>query len=337
MVSMKNIAEKCGVSVATVSKVLNNHTDISMNTRNLVRRTAAELGYFPNSQARALKTNKTFSIGVLFVDKAGSGLKHSFFSLVLDSFKAEAEKQGYDIMFVNSRVGDSYMSYLEHCHYRNFDGVFVACVDFCSEDVEKLFKSDIPLVAVDYESSSKFSVMSDNRLGIQQLVNFAYERGHSKIAYICGDSSQVTSCRLSAFYDTMKSLGLEVNPGYVKQAKYHDVDLSEKIVCELIGLDEPPTCILLPDDFSAFGAFEAAEKAGLRIPDDISIAGYDGIYLSRIVRPRLTTISQNTLEIGRLSAELLIKAIENKEILKRSIMVSGAFIEGETVRNLTVI
>ena len=97
VVSIKTIAEECGVSIATVSKALNNHSDVSSATKKLVCDTAKRLGYFPNSQARALKTNKTYNVGVLLQDKAHSGLTHSYFSAVLDSFRVEVEKNGYDI------------------------------------------------------------------------------------------------------------------------------------------------------------------------------------------------------------------------------------------------
>ena len=101
MVSIKDISVRCGVSVATVSKALNNHSDISEATKQHILAVAREMGYYPNSFARALKTNRTYNIGVLFVDEAQSGLTHEYFANVLDSFKVEAESQGFDITFIN--------------------------------------------------------------------------------------------------------------------------------------------------------------------------------------------------------------------------------------------
>ncbi|MBQ5674326.1 MAG: LacI family DNA-binding transcriptional regulator, partial [Lachnospiraceae bacterium] len=115
MVSMKDIAAACNVSVATVSKALNNHSDIGEETRQLVKRTAKEMGYHPNFSARALKTHRSYNLGVLFVDEARSGLTHDYFSHVLEGFKVTAERAGYDITFLNnSRLGKDRMSYLEH-------------------------------------------------------------------------------------------------------------------------------------------------------------------------------------------------------------------------------
>ena len=126
MSSLKDLARECGVSVATVSKALNGQSDISAATRDRVREEARRMGYVPNMAARAMKTNRTYNLGVLFVDERQSGLAHEYFSAVLDSFKVEAEKHGYDITFINHNISGKSMSYLEHCRYRNVDGVAVS-------------------------------------------------------------------------------------------------------------------------------------------------------------------------------------------------------------------
>ena len=112
MPSLKDLAKECGVSVATVSKALNDQPDIAPATRERIRAAARRMGYLPNAAARALKTNRTYNLGVLFVDEKQSGLTHEYFSAVLDSFKVEAEKRGYDITFINHNIsGKSMMGY----------------------------------------------------------------------------------------------------------------------------------------------------------------------------------------------------------------------------------
>ena len=140
-VSLKDIAVACGVSIATVSKALNNHSDIGQETKEHIRAVADKLGYHPNAAAQALKTNRTNNIGVLFVDEANSGLTHDYFNHVLNSFKKTAEENGFDITFINggkARINN--MSYLSHAIYRGFDGVVIACVDFSDPEVEELVK-----------------------------------------------------------------------------------------------------------------------------------------------------------------------------------------------------
>lgn len=336
MVSIKTIAEECGVSIATVSKALNNHSDVSSNTKKLVCDTAKKLGYFPNAQARALKTNKTYNIGVLLQDKAHSGLTHSYFSAVLDSFRVEVEKNGYDITFICGKIGGNEMSYYEHCMYRSVDGVIAACVDFYDNQIVELMKSNIPLVTIDYQTDEVCSVSSDNISGIRSIVEYAHECGHSKIAYIYGESSQVTTMRLNSYLDTMKRLGIQVQPDYLRQGKYHDAESIKKITSEMLGLYDRPTFIIVPDDFSAIGAINAAAEMGLSIPDDLSIAGYDGIKMTQIMNPSLTTFEQDTHAIGRIAAEILLKIIRKEEISEneRQAVISGHFIKGATVKHI---
>ena len=128
MVSMKDIAKKCGVSVATVSKALNGQKDIGESTRLRICAAAEEMGYMANSVARALKTNRSHNLGMLFVDERRSGLGHEYFSTILEGFKDEAESHGYDITFINSHVGDGSDAYVKHCRYRRLDGIVIACV-----------------------------------------------------------------------------------------------------------------------------------------------------------------------------------------------------------------
>ena len=110
MVSLKDISVRCGVSVATVSKALNGHTDISVATRDRLLKAAKEMGYFPNSQARALKTNRTFNIGLMFVEEPGKGFAQEFFAKIIRNFKTACEKAGYDITFINKGFGKQKMS-----------------------------------------------------------------------------------------------------------------------------------------------------------------------------------------------------------------------------------
>lgn len=336
MISIKDIAGECGVSIATVSKALNNHKDVSEATKQLVRDTAKRLGYLPNSQARALKTNKTYNIGVLLVENADSGLEHSYFSSVLNSFKREAEKHGYDITFISSNVGELDVTYYEHCLYRNVDGVFIACGDFYSDNVRSLLDSPLPLVTVDYVSDKKPSVVSDNVKGMGDLVRYVSGKGHKKIAYIYGDVSDVTKARIKGYKEALEQLGLTYRDEYMVQGKYLDPVKTERVITELLKLPDPPTCIILPDDFSAVGAMNALEEMGMSVPDDISIAGYDGILLSRVLRPKLTTIKQDTERLGREAARLLI-SLMRKEISADTppVVIPGYILEGDSVKELT--
>ena len=270
MSSLKDLARECGVSVATVSKALNGQSDISAATRDRVREAARRMGYVPNMAARAMKTNRTYNLGVLFVDERQSGLAHEYFSAVLDSFKVQVEKLGYDITFVNRNLGGRTMTYLEHCHYRGVDGAVIACVDFNDPQVVELVNSDVPVVTIDHVFNNRMAVLSDNVNGLSALVRYAPEE-------------------------------------YVRSGVYHDPDRCAEETRALLALPQRPTCILFPDDFSAMGGCIALQEAGLSIPEDISVMGYDGIYLSRVMKPQLVTWQQNTRMLGRMAADKLVQ------------------------------
>lgn len=332
MVSMKDIAKACNVSVATVSKALNDQKDIGDKTKDLIRLKAREMGYFPNSSARALKTNRTYNIGVLFADEANSGLTHDFFSAILDSFKRAVEERGYDITFISTGKASG-MTYLDHCRYRGFDGVMAACVDFRDPEVIELVESDIPLVTIDHVFNNRTSIVSDNIGGMRDLLTYIFQCGHRRIAYIHGLESAVTRSRLASFYKTAQELGLEIPDEYILEAPYRDTEGTAKMTKKLLGLKTPPTCILYPDDFSVFGGINVLREMNLRIPDDISVAGYDGIRIGRHIEPELTTIRQDTEAMGRSAADKLIKLIENPLNAKAErIVIKGSVYKGGTVR-----
>ncbi|MGF7144628.1 DNA-binding LacI/PurR family transcriptional regulator [Anaerotaenia torta] len=332
MVSIKDVSIRCGVSVATVSKALNDHSDIAAATKENVRRIAKEMGYFPNSSARALKTNRTYNIGVLFMDEAQSGLTHAYFANVLDSFKVEAEKHGYDITFISKHTGHKNMSYYEHSKYRGVDGVVIACINFTDPSVQELIRGDLPVVTIDHVFDNRTAIISDNIKGMRDLLTYIYEKGHRKIAYIHGADSSVTQNRVGSFYKTMGELGIEVSDDYVKSGIYHDVETTARLTRELLELKDRPTCIIFPDDFSCIGGINAIKEQGLRIPEDISIAGYDGILLSQVLEPKITTLQQDTGLLGRSAAQKLIALIENpKAAIIERVVVEGRVLPGTSV------
>lgn len=336
MVSMKDISIACGVSIATVSKALNNHSDVGTETKEHIKQVAKEMGYFPNSAAKALKTNRTYNIGVLFAEEAYSGLTHDYFTFVLNSLKSTVEKKGYDITFINDcKTRPNRMSYLEHCRYRGFDGIAIVCTDFYTPEVMELVRSNIPMITIDHLFNNVCAIMSDNVKGMQDLLTYVYQKGHRRIAYIHGADSAVTQSRLSSFYRTAAQLGLEIPDEYVSVAAYRNTDRTYEETIRLLKLKERPTCILYPDDFAAFGGINAIKEMGLRIPQDISVVGYDGIRIARHIEPTLTTLHQDTEELGKRAGEKLINLIEQpKTTLIEQIIVEGYVYEGNSVADL---
>ena len=212
------------------------------------------------------------------------------------------------------------------------DGVLVACFKYYEEDIQDLIRSELPVVTIDHTFEGKIAVVSNNVQGMEELVSYIYSMGHKKIAYIHGDDTPVTRNRLSGFYRTTQRYGLEIPDEYVKASSYRDLEMAAKATGELLDLPNPPTCIMYSDDYAAVGGMNEIRERGLRIPEDISITGYDGIDLVRMMEPKLTTLCQDTRKIGRMAAEKLISLIEHpKTTLVDKFSVDGVLFKGGSV------
>lgn len=333
MVSIKDIAKECGVSPATVSKALNGYPDISAETAERIRKVAEQLHYRPNAAARQLKTNMSKNIGVVYVDQMESGLTHEYFSQILDSAKSYAEANGYDITFISESIG--FGSYLDHVRYRRCDGVLIVCADFETKAVRELVRSEVPTVCIDYVFNDVSSVLSDNSIGEYELTKFLVENGHRRIAFIHGEKTSVTDRRITGYYRALKEAGAEIDDSLVVEGRYHDPSDSALKTVDLISRKDRPTAIIYPDDYSALGGITELDKRGIRIPADISIAGYDGLPLAKVIHPNLTTWHQNAEKIGKESARKLIEIIEDpKGTESELIQISGEIIKGESVKKI---
>lgn len=273
------------------------------------------------------------TLGVLYADESGRGLTHPFFVLILEAFRTEAEAHGYDVAFIHQNAKNEPGGYAEHCRNAGVDGVCMVCADFRAPEFKELAMDGIPCMTVDHIYKGVPAVLSDNETGVQKLVEYAISKGHRRIAFVHGhDNSIVTRTRISQFHNTMDYNNLPVPENYVRDGLYDDVPLTRKLVLELLQLPERPTCILLPEDLSYLGAQDAARKLGLRIPEDISFGGYDGIPLTQTLTPRLTTIRQSSDSMGRVAARRLIDLIENPQTASRKPNIFPVeLVEGGTI------
>ena len=215
------------------------------------------------------------------------------------------------------------------------DCAISVCADFQDPAIIRLATSEIPTVTLDYSFDSRTSILSDNVRGMEALVRFVYEKGHRRIAFIHGEMTTVTQKRLASFKKTCALLGISVPADYIRPAYYHDPRSSGLATRELLALSERPTCIFYPDDLSFLGGMTELEKHGISVPDGMSVVGYDGIPLSQVLRPRLTTYRQGAEAMGREAARSLIEEIEHRDTwLPQQILVEGELLEGSTVREI---
>ena len=192
MVRLKDIAEACGVSVATVSRALNGLTNEGRERTAFICQTAKDMGYYPNAAARTLKTSKSNNIGIIYEDM----MTHVYFSSLFDALRREAERFGYDLTFLG-RGDFTGRNYYEHARQRSLDGVIVVQADFDSAGIMRLATSSIPTVIVDHTYEGVDCVTSDNRSSMEQIVRHVHLRGHRKIAFIQGQKGTVSRERLA--------------------------------------------------------------------------------------------------------------------------------------------
>ncbi len=331
-VTIKELSAACGLSISTVSKALNDYPDVSAETRELVRATAAKLGYRPSAIARGLKIGRTFNLGVLYSDDSASGFTHNYLAPVLEAFKSEAERRGYDITFITHRTGHNNMTYLQHCLYRNVDGVCIVNCHFDDPEVRELLTGPLPVVTIDHIFNNRSCVESENRQGMTELTRYILSKGHTRIAYICGEETAVTTIRRTSFLRAMQETGLRIPQEYLIHSHYHHPAAAREATQKLLTLKNRPTCIIMADDYAALGGLEAIRDAGLRVPQDISVAGYDGVGILQMCRPQLTTVHQDTLRIGQAAARKLVHLIEQPHTTFQEIIsIPSRLIPGETV------
>lgn len=322
MVTIYDIAKNTGFSVTTVSKALNDYPDVSQKTKKKILETADELGYLPNSHARTLTTKKSWTIGVVFVESLGIGMKHPFFNAVIESFRQNVEVAGYDLLFASRSISNKQKSYLEHFKYRGVDGVVIVCSTYDDEQVQELIDNPIPTVVIDLKSDKSSTVYSDNITGSKLAVEYLHSLGHRKIAHIAGHSSTFAGeQRQIGFIQALKALNMPVANEYIVDGKFFSRDSGYQAMEKLLNLSDPPTAVYAAGDNMAIGAIDAIRDFGLEVPGDISVIGYDDIELSRYINPPLTTIKQDTDLIGREAGELLIKQINNRQKTIHGIMV----------------
>lgn len=310
-----DIAKQLNVSSATVSKVINNYPDVSAKTREKVQNFLKEINFHPNAHAQSLSTKKSWMIGVVYYEDTGVGLSHPYFSAIIDSFKKSVEAEGYSIHFgsKNSRLMND--NYLDYFQYRNVDGIVIFCTDQNDKQTWQMIESEIPVVIIDMKVDGATTVTSDNELGCQLAIDYLAKLGHQKIAHIagCQGNNWASQVREHGFIAAMTKNQLAILPGFIQYGKDFTFESGYQAMQQLLANPERPTAVFAASDLMAAAAIEAINDAGLRVPEDISVIGFDDIELAKFLKPKLTTVRQNTVELGRSAAKLLINHIDKNQ------------------------
>jgi len=336
-VTIYDIAEKTGYTASTISKALNNQSDISEATRLKVSEVARQMGYIPNQGAKALVTKKSWLIGVIYEEiDLNLGIEHPLFVGIMNGFKQHIEKEGYELIFIATNLGQKKMTYLEHCRYRGIDGVLILNTDVKSTEVFEVVQSGIPCVSANLVYREIPSVTSENIASSIETVCYLNRLGHTRIAHIAGPLMERANAgmeRLEGYKRGLELCGLPYRDDLVVPTDMWTEVCGFRALRQLMDGTERPTALYCASDIFSVGVYRAAWNMGLELPRDLSIVSFDDNEVSRYLRPALTTWRQDRRAIGQVAAEQVLRKIAGKPADLR-IHVPVELIERESCQSL---
>lgn len=315
-VNLKDIAQRVGISVTTVSRALGGYDDVAEATRQKVLRAAEELGYYPSVTARQLQKQRTDTIGFV-IPTFGPRFSDPFFSELLAGIGNEAARHNFDLL-VCTRSPDSpeeVEAYRRLVDGRRVDGVLVVRTRVDDPRLSFLKQRNFPFVAFGRSHTDEHPYLDvDGHRGLYQAVRHLIGLGHRRIAYISAPLNLTFALhRLEGYRDALQEGGLKYNEELVLVGHLTEED-GYQAAHRLLALDQPPTAIAVANDLMALGAMRAAHERGLAVGRDVAITGFDDIPLAAHANPPLTTVRQPIYEIGRRICQMLIQIISGKPL-----------------------
>lgn len=340
-ITIKDVAKKCGVGVSTVSRAINNHPDINPATKQMIMDVIQRSGYIPNNSARNLKRADAKSIAVLI-----KGITNPFFSKMVKIIEEETQKKRYsmELRHVESYEDEVDIA-MELVKEKRLRGI-IFLGGYFSHSEEKLEKLGVPFVfgtvGAPPENISRASysdVAVDDFKESKKMTDYLIELGHKDIAIIAAEPGDLSigKLRLAGYSEALRKKGIPVKDELIRKvtdnSDTYSMENGYQATKQLIESGERFTAIYAIADSLAIGAIRALQDAGLRVPEDISVAGYDGIELGDYIMPRLTTLRQPVEEMARQTIKLLFHIISGKEE-HQHIVYAGELVEKESTARL---
>ena len=334
MITIYDIAKECGCSSATVSKVFNQTGNISEKKRREVLETAQRLGYVPNVAARSLVRQRSNMVGVLLYVDESLGLRHGLFAEILNRFRAELEKNNYEIVLISEKGETWGGRFLDHCRALRLDGVFCLCCKYESEAVRELIGGNIPLVAFESPYEEKPSIESKNFEGARRLTEYLIENGHREITFIAGTDIPITHDRIAGYKAALKEHHIPFEEERLLHTSFFSNDRGSRATELLLSSPKPFTAVMYPDDYTAISTYRDLKAAGYRVGENISVTGFDGVNFGEMAMPKLTTIRQDAVRIGEGAARMLLDLIDGKEVPCGKTRLETELVIGESVKKI---
>lgn len=334
--TISELAKELGLSVSTVSRALNGKSVVKEDTRQLVVEAAKKYSYMPNEIARSLKKSSTKTMAVVLPD-----ISETFFSTIVKEIDRVVAKQGYMIILADTHENiENEKKYLDMLYTRRVDALVLATVDCSGNTVRRFMESDAPVVFIDNvpELQELDAVMIDNRQASRMAVECLISRGHRQIAVIAGSEKETTGVeRLAGYEEAMKEYGISVNRKLIAYGDYKQESgyVQMKRMLER-RFENPFSAVYIVSEKMTYGAMKAIEESGFRVPEDISVVGFDIHEVGMEPRQKITSVRQPEAEIGRKVGELLLRRLDhlakNRDQGEHKRLFLEPFLEeGETV------
>ena len=324
--TIRDVAKLAEVSVSTVSRVINNASNVNDKTRENVMNAIAKLNFKPNRLAQSLGSGAFNAIGIVSTRSLQQAFNNPYFSMIIQAIGEVSEEKNYDII-LNSSTSEE--KEIEKClsmiDSKVVQGLILLSSRINDRLIEKLHQIKIPFVVVgrvidERLESEVYSVDTDNLNDCKEAVNYLVRLGHKRIGCIHAPLHYVVSKdRLDGYIDAHKEAGLPIDYSLIENGQYTLNDAYESAL-KILKKPNPPTAIFATDDIKAIGAYKAIKELNLRIPDDISLFGHNNYEYTAIMNPGLTTIEVPIQQLGKVSANVLFDLIENKNPEHRTLL-----------------
>lgn len=332
MATMKQVAEKAGVSTSTVSHVINNTRVVSDDVRERVLAVIQELRYIPSAVARSLKNDKTHTIGMMIPNNS-----NPYFAELIQGIEDSAFRLGYNIILCNAYDdAKKQAAYLRVLMEKRIDGLILVASGDDEELAEILRGMPMPKVVVDREVSGVDAdfIEADHDRGGYLATKYLIGLGHREIACVSGPMHLVPSRdRVAGYQRALREAGIAPNSHFLVHSDFTS-EGGYTAFKHLLGLAHRPTAVFAGNDLMAFGGMCAANEAGVRVPEDLSVIGYDDIALASFSTPRLTTMAQPKYEMGETIARILVERIQGGHQPVRREMFKPVLVERQSTAPL---
>jgi LacI family transcriptional regulator len=327
-VTIRDIAERAGVSINTVSRALNNKPDISEETRRKILKIAQELGYVKNATASSLRSKQTNIVGVIIADSA-----NPFYAEVLKGIEAASRKYGYQIMLMNTeRIYENEEKAIEVLLQRRVDGLLITPVQDKSDDIRALIERKVPFVIVGrhFEELEVDEIHSDEVKGGYLATRHLIERGRKNIIMISGYLFKSAAyMRLEGYRKALKEYGIPFSEKMIIETDI-DIESGYRAMREAIEKGLEFDAVFCYNDLLAFGAIKALKECGYRIPEDVAVVGYDDIVYSSFVCPSLTTVRIKKFEMGFEAFRMLLQRLKGRRKRRKRVILDVELVVRES-------